>query len=102
MCGTRNSTVNYSGKPRIFVVRYNDRAKTGKRVANLRRNPSPSVKWKMIARIIWQDVEVSWIAGIIFQRGAMVLKFGKNFIFRIEIAISEIHLQQQIHDTGKE
>ena len=39
---------------------------------------------------------------LLFQRGAMVLKFGKNFIFEVKLGISEIHLQQQIHDNGTE
>ena len=39
---------------------------------------------------------------LFFQRGAVVLKFCKNFTFRSEIAISEIHLQHQIHETSQE
>ena len=53
--------------------------------------------------MIWQDVEASWIAGITFSKGAVVLKFGKKTSFlEVKLQISEIHLQQQIHDTGKE
>ena len=39
----------------------------------------------------------------LFQRGAVVLNIGKNFIFlEVKLRIYEIHLQQQIHDTSKE
>ena len=40
---------------------------------------------------------------LLLQRGAVVLKFGKNCPFlEVKLRISEIHLQQQIHDTSKE
>ena len=51
--------------------------------------------------MIWQDVEVSWITRITFSKGAVILKFGKNFILEVILRISEIHLQQLIHDTSK-
>ena len=44
--------------------------------------------------MIWQDVEVSWIAGIIFsKRGSGV---------EVKLQISEIHLQHQILETSQE
>ena len=39
---------------------------------------------------------------LLSQRGAVVLKFGKNFILEVKLRISEINLEQQIYDTGKE
>ena len=39
---------------------------------------------------------------LLLQRGAVVLKIGKNFILEVILRISEIHLQQLIHDTSKE
>ena len=36
--------------------------------------------------MIWQDLTFLGSPELLFQRGAMVLKFGKNFIFRSEIA----------------
>ena len=32
----------------------------------------------------------------------MVLKFGKTSFFEVKLRISEIHLTQQIQDTGKD
>ena len=52
--------------------------------------------------MIWQHVEVSWIDGITFSRWAMVSKFGKTSFLEVKLRISEIHLQQQIHDSDKE
>ena len=52
---------------------YSDRAKIRQKVALLRWNPSPPVKWKAP---VWQDVEASWIVGITFsKRGSG----GKNW-----------------------
>ena len=40
---------------------------------------------------------------LLIQRGAMVLKFGKKKSFlEVKFRVSEIHLQQQIHDTSNE
>ena len=39
---------------------------------------------------------------LLVQKGAMVLKFCKTSFLEVKLRISEIHLQQQIHDTGKE
>ena len=39
---------------------------------------------------------------LLFQRGAVVLKFEKKIILEVKLRISEIHLHQQIHDTSKE
>ena len=51
----------------------------------------------------WQDVEVSGMAGIIFlKRGNSVKILQKTSFLEVKLRISEIHLQQQIHDTGKE
>ena len=47
----------------------------------LRRNPSPSVKWKTIALMIWQDVEVSWIAGITFSKRGNGVKIWQKLHF---------------------
>ena len=50
-----------------------------------------------------QDVEVSWIAGITFaKRGSSVKIWQKTSFLEVKLRISEIHLQQQIHDTSKE
>ena len=52
--------------------------------------------------MIWQDVEVSWIAGITFsKRGNGVKIRQKTSFLEVKLRVSEIHLQQQIHDTGK-
>ena len=39
---------------------------------------------------------------LLFQSGAMVLKFGKTSFLEVKLRISEIHLQQQIQHTVKE
>ena len=39
---------------------------------------------------------------LVFQRGAVVVKFGKTSFLEVKLRISEIHLQHQIHDTSKE
>ena len=39
---------------------------------------------------------------LLFQRGAVVLKLAKASFLEVKLRISEIHLQQQIHDIGKE
>ena len=57
------------------------RAKNWQKVAYLRRNPSPSVKWKTIARMIWQDVEVSWIAGITCSKRGNGVKIWQKLHF---------------------
>ena len=70
----------------IYIVDVCGRAKNWQKVAYLRRNPSPSVKWKTIVWMILQDVEVSWITGITFAKRGNGVKIGQNFIFRSEIA----------------
>ena len=57
------------------------RAKNWQKVAYLRRNPSPSVKWKTIARMIWQDVEVFWIAGITCSKRGNGVKIWQKLHF---------------------
>ena len=42
---------------------------------------------------------------LLFQRGAVLLKFGKASFLEVKLRISEIHLQQQqqqLHDISKE
>ena len=57
------------------------RAKNWQKVAYLRRDPSPSVKWKTIAWMIWQDVEVSWIARITFSKRGSSVKIWQKLHF---------------------
>ena len=57
------------------------RAKNWQKVAYLKRNPSPSVKWKTIAWMILQDVEVSWIAGITFSKRGSGVKIWQKLHF---------------------
>ena len=59
----------------------NGRAKNWQKVAYLRRNPFPSVKWKTIAWMIWQGVEVSWIAGITFSKRGSGVKIWQKLHF---------------------
>ena len=62
------------------------RAKNWQKVAYLRRNPSPSVNGKRLHELYGKMLKFLESPELLFQRGAMVLKFGKNFIFSREIA----------------
>ena len=66
--------------PYLWFISFG-RAKNWQKVAYLRRNPSPSVKWKTIAWMIWQDVEVSWIAGITFSKRGNGVKIWQKLHF---------------------
>ena len=49
------------------------------------------------------DIEVSWIAGIyFFKEGQWCLNLAKTSFLEVKLQSSEIHLQQQMHDTSKE
>ena len=39
---------------------------------------------------------------LLFQRGAVVLKFGKTSFLEVKLRFFEIQLQQQIHDISNE
>ena len=53
--------------------------------------------------MIWQDVEVFWIAKITFSKRRNGVKIWQKLHFiEVKSRISEIHLQQHIHDTGRE
>ena len=68
--------------PMSHIMDASGRAKNWQKVAYLRRNPSPSVKWKTIALMIWQVVEVSWIAGITFSKRGNGVKIWQKLHFK--------------------
>ena len=85
-CAVLFQSWNYKEWNLIFVFlskgfMLNGRAKNWQKVAYLRRNPSPSVKWKTIAWMIWQDVEVSWIARITFSKRGNGVKIWQKLHF---------------------